>query len=51
MIARAIETSAGSDREALSQAWEAVVALITPGADLAVRAELRRVSLTLAPAA
>jgi hypothetical protein len=51
VIARAIDTSASSDREALSRAWEAVVMLITPGADMAVRAELRRVSLTLAPAA
>jgi hypothetical protein len=50
-IARAIEASANADRAALSQAWEAVVTLITPGADMAVRAELRRVSLMLAPAA
>jgi hypothetical protein len=50
-IARAIETSAGADRAAISQAWEAVVTLITPGADMAVRAELRRVSLMLAPVA
>ena len=51
LIAKAIEASAGTDREALSHAWEAVVNLITPGTDMAVRAELRRVSLTLAPAA
>ena len=48
-IARAIEASASSEREPLAQAWEAVVALITPGADLAAKAELRRVSLLLAP--
>jgi hypothetical protein len=48
-IARAIDTSAGADRDALGQAWEAVVALITPSADLATRAELRRVTLLLAP--
>ena len=50
-IARAIEASASAERDALAQAWEAVVTLITPGADLASRAELRRVSLMLAPAA
>lgn len=48
-IARAIEASAGTERDALAQAWEAVVALVAPGADLAARAELRRVSLMLAP--
>jgi hypothetical protein len=48
IIARAIEASAGSDRDAMIQAWEGVVALITPGADLAARAELRRVTLLLA---
>ena len=48
-IARAIEASAGGERDALAQAWEAVVALVAPGADLAARAELRRVSLMLAP--
>ena len=48
-ISRAIEASAGAERDALVQAWEAVVALATPGADLAARAELRRVSLMLAP--
>jgi hypothetical protein len=48
-IARANEASASSEREPLAQAWEAVVALITPGADLAAKAELRRVSLLLAP--
>ena len=31
-------------------AWEAVVALVMPGADMAARAELRRVSLMLTPA-
>lgn len=51
IIARAIDASAGGEREALFQAWEAVVTLITPGADLAARAELRRVSLMLAPVA
>jgi hypothetical protein len=50
-IARAIEASAAAERDALAQAWEAVVTLITPGADLATRAELRRVSLMLAPVA
>jgi hypothetical protein len=35
----------------MAQAWEAIVALIGPGADLAARAELRRVSLLLAPQA
>ena len=48
-ISRAIEASAGTDRDALIQAWEGVVALISPGADLAARAELRRVTLLLAP--
>lgn len=48
-IARAIEASAGAERDALIQAWEGVVALISPGADLAARAELRRVSLLIAP--
>jgi hypothetical protein len=48
-IARAIEASAGAERDALAQAWEAVAALITPGADMAARAELRRVSLMLTP--
>ena len=47
-IARAIEASAGAERDALAQAWEGVVTLVTPGADLAARAELRRVSLMLA---
>ena len=51
IIARAIDASAGAEREALAHAWEAVVTLITPGADLAARAELRRVSLMVAPAA
>jgi hypothetical protein len=49
-IARAIEASAGGERDALANAWEAVAALVTPGADMASRAELRRVSLMLAPA-
>ena len=48
-IARAIEASAGAERDALAQAWEAVAALVTPGADMAARAELRRVSLMLTP--
>ena len=48
-IARAIEASAGAERDVLAQAWEAVVALVAPAADLAARAELRRVSLMLAP--
>ena len=49
IIARAIEASAGAERDALAQAWEGIVALVTPGADLAARAELRRVSLMLSP--
>ncbi len=49
-ITRAIEASAGTSREALADAWEAVVQLVAPGADLAARAELRRVSNHLAPA-
>lgn len=48
-IARAIEASATAERDGLAQAWESVVALVAPGADLAARAELRRVSLMLAP--
>jgi hypothetical protein len=48
-IARAIEASASAERDAIAQAWEAVVGLVGPGVDLAVRAELRRVSLMLAP--
>ena len=48
-IARAIEASASAERDALAQAWEGVVTLVTPGADLAARAELRRVTLMLAP--
>jgi hypothetical protein len=48
-IARAIDASASAERDALAQAWEGVVALITPGADMAARAELRRVSLMLTP--
>jgi hypothetical protein len=51
IIARAIEASAGAERDALAQAWEGIVALVTPGADLAARAELRRVSLMLSPSA
>lgn len=47
-IARAIEASAGNERDVLAQAWEGVVALITPVSDMAARAELRRVSLMLA---
>jgi hypothetical protein len=48
-IARAIEASAGAERDVLAQAWEAVVAMVTPGADLPARAELRRVTLMLTP--
>ncbi len=49
-IARVIEASAGSDSDALARAWEAVAQLVvSPGTDLAVRAELRRVSLMLSP--
>ena len=48
-IARAIEASAGAERDVLAQAWETVVALVAPTADLAARAELRRVTLMLAP--
>ena len=48
-IARAIEASAAAERDVLAQAWDAVVALVSPGADLATRAELRRVSLMLTP--
>ena len=47
VIARAIEASAGAERDALAQAWEGVVTLVTPTADLVARAELRRVSLML----
>lgn len=50
-MSRAIEASATSDRAALAHAWEAVVALVLPGTDLAARAELRRVSLMLASTA
>lgn len=49
-IARAIDASAGSERDALAQAWEGVVTLINPGTDLAARAELRRVSLMVGSA-
>jgi hypothetical protein len=49
-IARAIDASAGDDRVALAEAWEEVVALVTPATDLATRAELRRVSLMLSAA-
>jgi hypothetical protein len=48
-IARAIEASASAERDTIAQAWEAVVALVGPDADLAARAELRRFSLMLAP--
>jgi hypothetical protein len=48
-IARVIDASAGAERDVLAQAWEAIVALVSPAADLAARAELRRVSLMLAP--
>ena len=48
-ISRAIEASVNAERDVLGPAWEAVVALISPGADMAARAELRRVSLLLAP--
>lgn len=51
VIARAIDGSAGPDRAALALAWEAVVSLVAPGADLAARAELRRVSNMLAASA
>ena len=50
-IARVIEASAGAERDALANAWESVAALVTPGADLPARTELRRVSLMLAPPA
>jgi hypothetical protein len=50
-IARAIEASAGTDRQAWAEAWNAVVQLVTPGADLASRSELRRVTIHLTPAA
>jgi hypothetical protein len=49
-IARAIEATAGGERDVIAVAWDAVAALVTPGADMAARAELRRVSLMLAPA-
>lgn len=48
VISRAIECSSGSDRDALMQAWAAVAELVTPGADLASRAELRRLTMMLA---
>lgn len=48
VIGRAIECSAGSDRQALMHSWEAVADLVTPGVDLASRAELRRLTLMLA---
>jgi len=48
-ISRAIEASISAERAVLGPAWEAVVVLISPGADMAARAELRRVSLLLAP--
>ena len=41
----------GAERDALADAWESVAALVIPGADLPARAELRRVSLMLAPQA
>jgi hypothetical protein len=50
-IARVIEASASAERETLASSWEAVAALVTPGADLPARAELRRVSLLLTPPA
>lgn len=50
-MARVIEASAGTSRDALAAAWDAVVQLVTPAADLAARAELRRVSLMLEPPA
>jgi hypothetical protein len=49
-IARAIEATAGGERDVIAVAWDAVAALVTPGADMAARAELRRVSLMLTPA-
>lgn len=48
-ISRVIDASSGADRDALSQAWEAVVALVTPAADQATRAELKRVTQLMAP--
>lgn len=48
VIARVIEASAGGDRDIMARGWDEVVALVAPGADLAARAELRRVSLLLA---
>jgi hypothetical protein len=50
-IARVIEASASAEREALANAWDSVAALVTPGADMPARAELRRVSLLLTPPA
>ena len=47
-MARAIEASATGERDALAEAWDGVVALVTPVADMAARAELRRVTLMLA---
>jgi hypothetical protein len=49
--ARVIDASAGQGRAAHATAWEEVVALVSTGADLASRAELRRVSNLLSPAA
>lgn len=50
-ISRVVDASAGADRDALNQSWEAVVALVTPLADQATRAELKRVTQFLVPGA
>jgi hypothetical protein len=50
VIGRVIEASAGSDRQALAEAWQAVVPLAPVGADIAARNELRRVSVLVGAA-
>jgi len=50
-IGRTIDASAGDDRAALVDAWDAVVEVATPLLDLSARNELRRITTRLhAPA-
>jgi hypothetical protein len=46
-VARLVDATAGEDREALRDAWDALVALATPSLDVAGRAELRRLTAAM----
>lgn len=46
-LARLIESTAGDDRRALSDAWDALLQLVTPALDMPSRVELRRVGVAV----